>query len=343
MTAGRRRLATAACIAALGLAALTAGGAQAQLEVLMETGLVGKVEGPRLIEDRARWPSSFAEAPMLAERVAGGELPPVAERLPKDLAVWEPVHEIGRYGGTWRRGFTGPGDAENGNRINASDQLFLWDETGAFPVPSLVKGLEVNDDMTEFRLLLREGLRWSDGHPFTADDFLFWYEDIYQNPDIVTEQLSELAVGGQPGRMEMVDDFTVAFRFDQPYPLFADTLAGNSQIDGGQSLRQFQGRSTGGYAPRHYLAQFLPKYTPVEELEAAARAEGFDSWVARFHAKKDWLSNLELPTVGPWRTVQPINTPTWVLERNPYYWAVDTAGNQLPYIDRIVMSLVDCF
>ncbi len=71
------------------------------------------------------------------------------------------------------------------------------------------------------------------------------------------------------------------------------------------------------------------------------RAAGYDNWVAYLHFLKDWTLNPELPVLGPFRTVQPINNPNWVMERNPYYWAVDTEGNQLPYLDGVVMTLAE--
>ena len=86
--------------------------------------------------------------------------------------------------------------------------------------------------------------------------------------------------------------------------------------------------------PAHYLKQFLPKYSSVEAVNARAKQEGFENWVQMLHFKKDWELNTELPVLGPWRSVRPINNPIWLLERNPYYYAVDTAGNQLPYFDR---------
>jgi peptide/nickel transport system substrate-binding protein len=305
---------------------------------------VGQLEGITQITDSTQWPTEFSEAPMLADLVASGDLPPVAERLPKDLMVIQPLNEIGEYGGTWRRNFLGPADGENGNRINASDKPLWWDYTGTAIVPSLVKGWEVNDDGTITTLFLREGLRWSDGEPFTADDFVFWFEALYSN-DRITTPIADMAVNGEQGRVEKVDDYTVNFVFPAPYPLFVDILAGDTLIGGGQSVRQSGGTFFGAYAPAHYLSQFIPgdNYSgkTEDELNAEAKAAGFDDWIGLLGNKVDWQLNPDVPRVGPWVTVNPINTEAWVLERNPYYWAVDTAGNQLPYIDRIVMNLAD--
>ena len=310
---------------------------------LGQSGLVGTPEGITIITDQAQWPKEFKEAPQLAELVKQGKLPPVKDRLPQDLMVIKPVKEIGKYGGIWRRGFTGPGDNENGNRINASDRPILVDHTGAKPNPSLAKSWKMSDDGKTFTLNLRRGLRWSDGAPMTANDFVFWFEDIYGNKDIVPTPISDLSPQGKPGRIVKVDDYTVNFEFDVPFYLFEDLMAGDTLIGGGQAVRQSDKRSHGGYAPAHYLRQFLPKYASggLDGANAAAKAEGYDNWVARLHFKKDWTLNPELPVLGPFKTTQAINKATWVMERNPYYWAVDTAGNQLPYIDGVVMTLAE--
>jgi peptide/nickel transport system substrate-binding protein len=120
-----------------------------------------------------------------------------------------------------------------------------------------------------------------------------------------------------------------------------DLLAGDTLIGGGQGTGMARAAFMGGYAPAHYLKQFLPKYSSLAEVEQKAKAAGFDSWKSYFRFRTNWTLNVDLPVVGPWKTVTPMNTPTWTLDRNPYYWAVDTAGNQLPYIDRIVMSLAE--
>jgi peptide/nickel transport system substrate-binding protein len=326
-------------VCSMALGAPQPGWAQTSLE---ESGLVGELEGVAIITDRAQWPKSFQEAPELAELVKQGKLPPVEERLPEDLMVLQPVDEIGTYGGIWRRGFTGPGDNENGNRINASDRPILVDHTGTVPRPSLVKGWEMSEDGKTYTLYLREGLKWSDGDPMTADDYIFWFEKIYNNKDIVPTPIPDLTPEGKPARMVKVDDYTVNFEFDVPFFLFEELMIGDTLIGGGQAVRQSDKRSYGGYAPSHYLAQFLPENMGgVDAANEAARAEGFDSWVSRLHFKKDWTLNPELPVLGPFRTVRPINNATWVMERNPFYWAVDTEGNQLPYLDGVVMTLAE--
>ncbi len=336
-----KKLATASVVAMLGAAGLLLSNPGFAQDTLTESGLVGELEGATLVLDESAIPESFQEAPMLAEKVAAGELPPVEERLPSDPLVIQPVHEIGTYGGTWRRGFLGPADGENGNRINASDKLLFWDYSGTEIVPSAAKDWEMSEDGKTFTIHLREGMKWSDGAPFTADDFVFWFEDIYNNRDIVPTPISDMSPGGKPGRVVKVDDTTVEFQFDVPYFLFTDMQAGDTLIGGGQSVRQAAGQSYAGYAPAHYLKQFLPKYAGQEAVDAMAAEEGYNDWVQFFHFKKDWQLNPDVPRIGPWVTVEPINTSTWVMERNPFYWAVDTEGNQLPYIDEIVMSLAE--
>ncbi len=255
--------------------------------------------------------------------------------------VLKPIRQIGQYGGTWRRGFLGPGDGENGNRVRAADKLLFWDVTGTTITPNVAKGYEISADGRRTTLHLRKGMKWSDGAPFTADDFVFWYQDVYQSKDLVRAHAPEFVVNGKPGRLLKVDETTVAFEFDDPHFLFPSQLAGDTQVGGGQSRLQSDGRSLGLYAPAHYLKQFLPKYSSVEELTARAKAEGFQNWVQYYQLKADWRLNRDLPTLSAWKMVQPINGQAWVLERNPYFWTIDTAGNQLPYIDKVVFTLAE--
>ena len=301
--------------------------------------LIGTLEGPELILEPARRPRRRGEAPMLAELVKAGRLPPVEKRLPDEPMVVNPLHAIGSYGGTWRRGFTGPGDGENGNRLVATDKLLFWDYTGTKIRPCVARGWRQSDDGRRTTIFLRKGMRWSDGHPFTAADFVFWFEDIYSNRELQPTTDPFFTVNGTPGRLFRRGDFTVVFEFPEPNYLFLDILAGSTTMGGGQAREQMMGRTMGAYMPAHYLKQFHPKYVPREELERRAKAAGFDTWTSFLKSRWDWRLNPELPVLGPWKSVSPITAPAWTLERNPYYYAIDSEGNQLPYIDRISMGL----
>lgn len=315
--------------------------AVAQSSDLRSSDLVGKLETPEIVTDPAKMPKHFQEAPELAALVKAGKLPPVEQRLPAEPMVLQPLRSTGKYGGVWRRGFLGPGDSENGNRLRSGDKLIFFDATGTELRPNVVKGWEVSDDGRRTTLFLRKGMKWSDGAPFTADDFMFWFADMYGNKDLVSAPAPEMQVNGKQARMRKVDETTITFEFDDPYFLFLNLIAGDTQIGGGQSRLQSDGRSLGLYAPAHYLKQFLPKYSSVEALTQQAKAAGYGSWVEYFKFKTDWRLNNELPTIAAWKMVRPINTQTWTMERNPYYWEVDTEGNQLPYIDKVQLTLAE--
>jgi len=296
--------------------------------------LIGKLEGPSVVTDAAQLPRKFAEAPALADLVKQGKLPPFEQRLPEEPLVIQPVHEVGRYGGTWHRGFTGPGDRWNGNRtVTGPDSLLFWDYTGEKVGPNVAKGYEFQDDGRTFVLHLRKGMRWSDGEPLTADDFVFWYEDIYQNKELIPTPHILFSINGKPGKLEKVDDYTVRYVFAAPYFLFADILAGSTPMSG----HAFRGGDDmmGSFAPAHYAAGGR------DAVDKMARDAQFDTWPLWFKFKNDYAKNPELPTITPWKTTAPSTTPQWTLERNPYYWAVDTSGNQLPYIDKVVLSLAE--
>jgi peptide/nickel transport system substrate-binding protein len=301
-------------------------------EIEIGADLIGELEGPELVDEM---PDSFNEAPELAEMVEAGELPPVEERIGSQPAVIRPVHEIGQYGGTWRRAFTGPGDNENGNRIMSSDKPLFWDYTGSEIRPSLARDWEVSDEGRVTTLYLREGMHWSDGEPFTSADFVWFFEHMYENEELTPVKNPETAINGQQGSMEADGDYAVRFVFPEPYPMFPDVLAGSTQIGGGHATRGRQ--IMGAYAPGHYLEQFHPDFVGDDEAQQIADDAGYDNWVTYFQYLNDWSLNPDLPVVMPWKTVNPINEPNWVMERNPFYWAVDTEGNQLPYIETIIM------
>ncbi len=281
-------------------------------------------------------PSSFHEAPMLAEKVAAGELPPVEERIPVDPLVIQPAEDIGQYGGTLRRAFTGPGDRQNIERYNNDYRLF-WNTGATEIVPRAFKSWSSNDDATEWTFTLREGMKWSDGEPYTVDDYMFWYEHILLNGNIITSVPWYLNWGGDLVKFEKVDDLTLKMTFAAPFPLWLENLA-SSTVAG-----HFQNGRTGLglVAPAHYLEQFHPDFVGEEEANKKATEAGFESWNLYFLAQNDSAMNPELPVTTPWVPVTRVADSEFVLERNPYFFAVDTEGNQLPYFDGISLELVE--
>ena len=314
-------------------AATTAG------EPAIGAALIGTLEGPTIIDDESMWPTSFNEAPQFADLVAAGKLPPVAERIGEDPLVIQPVHEIGQYGGIWRRGFSGPADKWNGYRCcTGTDHVLYWDYTGANPRPNIAKGWEASADGKTFTLHLRKGMKWSDGHPFTADDFVFWFEHMHNNEELIPTKTSYFQTASGPGNLEKVDDHTIKVTFQDAYYLFIDVLAGATHLGG----HSYQGPGARGmFAPAHYMQQFHPAFAGREEVDKLVAEADLDTWVTLFKQKNDWALNTELPVVTPWKTVTPITEPTWVVERNPYSIWVDTEGNQLPYIDKVIFTVFE--
>ena len=179
-------------------------------------------------------------------------------------------------------------------------------------------------------------MKWSDGAPFTADDFVFWFEEVYSNREIVPVPLSVMTINGKPISIKKVDASTVQIVAPEPYFALPTVLA---SVWGIGHHARFGRDALGGFAPAHYLKQFHPKFASKDDLAKQLADLKFENWVLLFKNRNDACRNPDLPVVTPWKTVSPINTPTWILERNPYSVWVDTAGNQLPYIDRIRMTL----
>jgi peptide/nickel transport system substrate-binding protein len=294
------------------------------------------IEGGRVVTDVHAKPARLFESPVLAELVREGKLPPVAERVGRDPLVIRPLREVGRYGGSIRRAFTGNVDYENANRFaSGPDRLLYWDAEFRTVTPWLAAAFELSTDARSLHLRLRSGMRWSDGMPFTADDIVFWYEDIYGNQELTPFPHANMQINGKAVRAVKVDALTVAFVSPDPNPMLPELLASYS-ILGGQA--GFGGRlGQGGFAPKHYLSSYLPGYAGQAAVDRLAREAGARDWIALFRERAEWTQNAELPVVTPWkvRKGNELRTLRWVFERNPYAIWIDTAGNQLPYIDRI--------
>lgn len=278
-------------------------------------------------------PTTYNEAPDLAKRVAAGALPPVGQRLPEEPLIVPTIERIGQYGGTWHRGFTGRADQNNIDRIT-HDHIIYFDIDGYTLMPHIAKGWEVSEDGTTFTFHLRKGMKWSDGTPFTSDDFVFAFEDVTMNENINAVKANYTKADGQLCKVEKLDETTIRYTFHKPNFVFIENAAGLAV--GGQFNRRWESPL---YAPRHYLKQFLPKYTPLKELENKVKTTNDESWVTLFKRMASAHENPELPVLGPWKVATPITGDIYSLERNPYYFGVDPKGNQLPYIDKIEMRL----
>ncbi|MEQ4209136.1 ABC transporter substrate-binding protein [Actinopolymorpha sp. B9G3] len=279
-------------------------------------------------EGSGRGEAQGKEAPMLAELVKEGKLPPVTERLPRSPAVVSPLEGVGRYGGTIRMATTLAPSSRF--MIVSREGLVEWAPGQTQVEPGLAESWEVSEGGKVYTFHLREGARWSDGKPFTADDVMFYYDAILSNKELTPVFPTWLAVGGKPCTIKKVDDHTITFNFPAPHGLLLRQMA-------------FRGAFQGSMlAPKHYLSQFHPDFVPKDELEAKAKDAKFDTWVDYFVDRNSPATNPDRPVMAPWKVeTKSGSTSRAVAERNPYYWKVDTSGNQLPYVDRLVEELLD--
>jgi len=300
---------------------------------------LGTIQGAQLVTDPAELPDKFKESPEFASLVAQGKLPPVAERIGKSPLVLKPLQNVGRYGGQLRRGVLGNSDTLNAARFCAGpDSLLYWDYLGQKVVPNIAQGFEFSDGNRVLTLHLRAGMKWSDGTPFTADDIIFWREDVNLNPTL-GGGTSFLRINGAEVQVRKVNDLTVQYVSPKPNVLLTQYLAGWTDLAGMATAASFSLLgAAGGVLPKHYLSKFLPKYSSEAAVNKTATDAGFDGWVPYFVSKATMHLNAELPVVSPWMVTRPINTPPFEFAANPYSIWVDNEGNQLPYIPQVTLS-----
>jgi peptide/nickel transport system substrate-binding protein len=278
--------------------------------------------------------AAYKESPMLADRVAAGDLPPVEERLPENPRVVEVLGEIGQHGGIMRQGFTGTNPGWGGMWYVAGwECLTQWKADFSGVEMNIAESIDVSDDVKEYTIHLRKGMKWSDGEDLTADDIMFYVEDILFNEElapggVVADWLP--AEGAEDFKAEKIDDYTVKFIFAIPHGTFLYSLA------------QWNGRHI-TFFPKHYLEQYHKTYNPdVESLLEGE--EGIEDWVGLFNKyaagptgdTQQYFNVPERPLLFPWVVTKPLGSDTTIeMERNPYYWKVDSEGNQLPYMDGI--------
>ena len=257
------------------------------------------------------------QSPMLDERTKSGDLPPVEERLPASPKVVQPLNEAGVYGGTLQTVEVSTDPSWLWMTV-VHDHLITWDAGYTQLVPNVAEKFEVLADGKEYSFTLREGMKWSDGEPFNADDLMFWYENILLNKSLTPVVPNALKIGDDPLKVEKVGEYEVKFVFPAPNALFLEQIAIH-----GPPFRLY---------PRHYLEQFHKKF----------KSDLDDGWAQDFLEKIDELNNVDLPVLSAWIPKNPHGDGgRQVWERNPFYWKVDPDGSQLPYIDEVVFTFLE--
>ncbi len=260
------------------------------------------------------------ESPFLAELVEEGKLPPVAERVGPEPVVIQGNDGLGNYGGTWN---LITNTIFTVNRIDdylTGTSLVRWSPLGDPIVPHIAKRWEVSPDKREWIFYLREGMKWSDDHPFTADDILFWWN--YEVKQKLTAFPRSMKVKGETGEILKIDPYTVKIIFSHPHGLFLERLPFEDAF----------------FSPRHYLEKYHPELGNEELIDATMKANKIPTRKALYITLR-LPNNPDHPRLWPWiyRTYK--SNPPQAYVRNPYYWAVDTEGNQLPYVDRFMIDV----
>ena len=271
---------------------------------------------------------AYVETPYFAETVKANKLPPVAERLPQNPNI-EGFQDHG----------TGPG--QQGGKLNilmasAKDvrQMIVY---GYSRLIGYNAKLELQADILErytveegriFTFYLRRGHRWSNGKPFTTDDFRYWWEDMANNNELSPSGPPiDMLVNGEPPQVEYLDDYSIRYTWANPNPSFIPALAG--------------ARPLTIFAPKHYLKQYHPRYADPAKLQAKVEKSKRRNWAALHNRKDNYYrnDNPDLPTLEPWINTTAAPAERFVFQRNPFYHRVDPQGHQLPYIDEVIMTV----
>lgn len=310
-----RYFARAWMAALAGVFAVAAAGQAAAEVVRYET-----PEAPRVAE--------YKETPGLQAQVGAKTLPPVGERLPAKplVSLSGPDLALGKHGGDIRSLVTRDKDVRM-LIVYGYARLVAYNEKLDI-VPDILEWLEVEDGRI-FTLKLREGHRWSDGRPFTAEDFRYFWEDVANNEELfpVGPEVP-LRLDDELPTFEVIDETTVRYTWSKPNPFFIPALAGPRPLE--------------IFVPSHYLKQFHPKYGDPAKIQAAVEAAGARGWAQLHNRIGDTYNavNPDLPTLQPWNNTTAAPATRFVAARNPYYHRIDASGQQLPYADRFILDVV---
>jgi len=273
---------------------------------------------------------TYIETPVLEARVAAGDLPPIAERLPtvpRVIAMDGKKRVAGRHGGRWRMLIHRSKDVKMFS-VYGYTRLVTYNEALDL-VPDILADMIAEDERV-YTLKLREGHKWSDGHPFTSEDFRYYWEDVANNEELSPSgPPRSLRVRNELPVVEIIDETTVRYSWSQPNPTFIPSLAGAAPLF--------------IYRPAHYLKQFHARYKEKKKKLSALSERRLRNWAAEHNNKDNQykFDNPDLPTLQPWiNTTKPPAT-RFVGLRNPYFHRVDPNGRQLPYLDEITMTVAD--
>jgi peptide/nickel transport system substrate-binding protein len=229
------------------------------------------------------------------------------------------VQEIGNYGGK----------IVTAEAIGMGSWEFVLMLSGdcTQTIPNICKAWEYSEDGTSFTLHLRQGMKWSDGQVLTADDFVFWWEDMILNEELTPTVPSEWKPGGKVAKVARLDDFAVEYSFAEPFYYVEhlwNSVWGKGMAGGG---------SGGSLLPKHYMKEYHIDYNP--DADALAKEAEFDHWYELFASKAIGRHECPpgVPRLGAWMRTA-VSEISASYDRNPYYFRVDPEGNQLPYIDR---------
>lgn len=260
----------------------------------------------------------YQEAPELAEQVAINLLPPVEQRLPLNPCVIPVLHSIGKYDSVMHRAHKGITDRWGPTKM--IDHYLLWFDHQLNLVPRLCESWEINGDSSEFTFHLREGTRWSDGVEFTTDDVYWWFHNEILDSRITPIVPYQWQVNGQTMSLVVVDKYSFKIIFIQPNVLFPYNVTRNNC-----------------FSPNHYMKQYHIDFCqdPIA-LEAAAVAAGYSNWSEYYRDDRNTqYLNPGRPTLSPWISKNKITENIYLYERNPYYYCIDPANNQLPYVNSV--------
>ena len=268
---------------------------------------------------------NFVEPPMLRLDVSTGRLPPTEKRLPQPPLVVR-MDQPGKHGGALHS-LVGRSRDTRLLVVYGYARLVGYDRNLEL-APDILESFEVQEGRI-FTLRLRKGHRWSDGHPFTAEDFRYYWEDVANNKELSPAgPPRDLLVDGEPPKFEILSDTVLRYTWHKPNPHFLPRQAGASPLF--------------IYRPAHYLKPLHKKYSEkVRKAEADGTAKR--RWSA-VHNRADNLyesDNPDLPTLQPWMNTTRPPADRFVAVRNPYFHRVDERGQQLPYIDRFVLAVAD--